>query len=284
MMLYLTGAQNSLRKSENNPQTDPSLSLGGYVSSTPAPNSALNAMFDVISSYTKENCVNETIALGLINTTGESVSNVRLKFICHPEDDAFFRVAAVPLSEDYSMERITNRYQEPIIGEFFDATFYRASVDVKVLNPATLGEEIYLTPFDVEVYVEEGGIEGTWKAFENAFENDEDFKVIRVSRDVFRIEAKFDDIVNSECSFYATDGFNCEFSGNFMNLKDNEVELTSTMSKGDGIGLWIQRVIKKKKNKSNEELIKDYMNGVIEENKEVIELSLTYDDSIVTEK
>ena len=46
MILYLTGANTSLRKSSEAPQTDTAKSLGGYVSSTPVPSGELNALFD----------------------------------------------------------------------------------------------------------------------------------------------------------------------------------------------------------------------------------------------
>ena len=282
MMLYLTGAQSSLRKSETNPQPDPSLSLGGYISSSPVPSGSLNSIFDAISSYTKENGLKETLAFGLINNSEETFTDVELRIVCNPDDEATFKVAAVVVNdEDFSMEHIANRYQEPIAADFYDATFYRAFVDLKIKNPASAGEEIYITPFNVQIEVEESGIEGTWKAFEKAFDDDSILSVKRVSKDVFRIEAKTLIECNESCEFYATEGFDCEFLGEFKNGKSNSVYLTDVIGRGNAIGIWIQRIVKPKKYKSNEQLIKDYLEKVEVPTKECVEVVISYDDNYI---
>lgn len=183
MLLYLTGASTSLVKSEDNPQTDASKSLGGYISSTPAPNSALNSLFDMISSYTLEKKQKETIALGLINQLETAVKNVELKIVTDVDNVAIFKVAAVAVNSDnYQMESISSRYQEPMAAEFHDASFYRACVDLEVTQYAGKDEEIALYPFGISFVVHEEGWEGTWKAFEKAFSNDETYEIRRISK------------------------------------------------------------------------------------------------------
>ena len=130
MMIYLTGAATSLAKTQDNSQSDASRSLGGYISSTPVPNAALNTLFDLISSYTLEKKPKETIAIGLINQFDKPVKDVELKIVTDENHEAVFKIAAVAVSsEDYAMEQIANRYQEPMLADFYDASFYRAAVD-----------------------------------------------------------------------------------------------------------------------------------------------------------
>lgn len=191
MMLYLTGAGASLVKTQDNPQTDAAKSLGGYISSTPVPNAALNSLFDLISAYTLEKRQKETIAIGLINQFDKEVKDVELKIVTDENHEAIFKIAAVAVSTDnYAMEHIANRYQEPMLAEFYDASFYRAAVDLKINQYASAGEEIALYPFNVSFEVKETGIEGTWNAFEEAFSNDETYCVKRISETIFRIERR----------------------------------------------------------------------------------------------
>lgn len=279
MMLYLTGADTSLSKSQENPQTDSSKSLGGYISSTPVPNAALNSLFDVISSYTLEKRQKETIAIGLINRFDKAVKNVELKIVTDENHLADFKVAAVSVSSDnYSMEHIANRYQEPLLAEFYNASFYRAAVDLKVNQYASEGEEIMLYPFNVSLEVKETGIEGTWNAFEEAFSNDETYKAIRISENVFRIERRDETVIEEpiSCSYISTDSFQAEFLGKFENKDDNSVIISDELKPNEAIGLWIQRTIKKNKYPSNEELLKEYKEKYIHETIEEIEVVISY--------
>ena len=123
MILYLTGANTSLRKSSEAPQTDTAKSLGGYVSSTPVPSGELNALFDLISAYTLEKKPRETIAVALINKLTQSIKDVTLKIVVEKDNIATFKVAAVALSESLSMEHIANRYAEPMAAEFHKVDF-----------------------------------------------------------------------------------------------------------------------------------------------------------------
>lgn len=280
MLLYLTGASTSLVKSEDNPQTDASKSLGGYISSTPAPNAALNSLFDIISSYTLEKKQKETIALGLINQSETAVKNVELKIVTDVDNVATFKVAAVSVSSDnYRMESISSRYQEPMAAEFHDASFYRACVDLEVAQYAGKDEEIALYPFGISFVVHEEGWEGTWKAFEEAFSNDETYEIRRISKKKYRIGRRDDTLLEIplKCFYITTEGFKAEFSGELSNKADNTVLISEQLEPKEAIGLWIQRDIKDSSVPSNEQLLEDYKHHVIKEIVEDVEIVISYD-------
>ena len=281
MMIYLTGANTSLAKSSEAAQTDPAKSLGGYISSTPVPNGELNVLFDLISSFTLEKKKKETIALALVNKLDQAVNNVTLKVVVGNENLATFRVAAVKPDSSLAIEHIANRYAEPLAADFYSADFQRASVDIEITNPASVGEEIALYPFNVVVGVEESGIEGTWNAFENAFSNDETYDVVRISENRFRMLRKDESVLPEPltCSYVSTEGFSCNFLGKFTNGAVGEVTIIdedSQLNPGEAIGLWIQRDLKKYKYPTNQQLIEDYKNKVIKETIETAELVISY--------
>lgn len=280
MLLYLTGASTSLVKSEDNPQTDASKSLGGYISSTPAPNAALNSLFDMISSYTLEKKQKETIALGLINQLETAVKNVELKIVTDVDNVAAFKVAAVAVNSDnYRMESISSRYQEPMAAEFHDASFYRACVDLEVTQYAGKDEEIALYPFGISFVVQEEGWEGTWKAFEEAFSNDETYEIRRISERTYRIGRRDDTLLETplKCFYITTEGFTAEFLGELSNKADNTVLISEQLEPKEAIGLWIQRDIKDASVPSNEQLLEDYKHHVIKETVEDVEIVISYD-------
>lgn len=281
MLIYLTGADSSLVKSANAPQTDTAKSLGGYVSSTPVPNGELNALFDLISAYTLEKKQKETIALALVNKLNDAVTDVTLKIVVGKDNLATFRIAAVALDSSMAMEHIPNRYAEPMVADFYNVDFQRASVDIEITNPAGIGEEIALYPFNISFKVEESGIEGTWNAFESAFSNDSTYGVIRVSEKVFRIVRRDETVLTTPltCSYITTAGFSAHFRGKLKNDATNEVTLvesTSTLDPGKGIGLWIQRDLKSYKYPTNEQLIEDFKNKVENSETEEAEIVISY--------
>lgn len=278
MMLYLTGANASLTKNPDNPQTFPSKSLGGYVSSTPVPNAALNALFDLISAYTLEKKPKETMAIALINQFDKAVENVELKIVTDENHEAVFKVAAVDISpQNYAMEQIANRYQEPMLAEFYDASFYRAAVDIEIKNYASKGEEIALLPFGISFEVKETGFEGTWQAFEEAFSNDETYLIKRISEKIFRIERRDETVLEIplDCSYVATEGFTAEFLGQFENKVSNSVLIKERLEPKQAVGLWLQRIIKKKP-LTNEQILKEYKEKYVHEPIEGVELIISY--------
>lgn len=278
MMLYLTGAEASLTKTGgDSPQSDVNKSLGGYVSSSQVPNGAINVVFDLISSYTLEKKPTETIGLALINKFDKKVKDVELKIVTDEDNIAEFKIAAVLVSNDLAMEHISNRYEQPINAEFYDASFYRAAVDIKIDNPASSREEIVFYPMDVVVEVKESGLEGTWNAIFESFEKDETYLAKRLTNDTFRIERRDEEVISEPlaCSFIATSHSSFTFIGKMLNKKNNTVLISEELQPNECIGIWIQRTIKKKKNTSNEELLEMYKNKIIS-NTEEIELIINY--------
>ena len=281
MIIFLTGAESSLVKSEVAPQNDAGKSLGGYVSSTPVSSGEVNALFDLISSYTLAKRKRETIALGLVNKLPQAVTNVTLKIVVDKENLATFRVAAVALNNSMAMEKIANRYAEPMSAEFHNADFQRASVDIEITNPASVGEEIALYPFNISFDVSESGIEGTWNAFENASSNDSDYDVERISEKVFRVARRDESVIDEPltCSYITTAGFSANFKGKFQNGAVGEVTLIdseSQLAPESGIGLWIQRDLKSYKYPTNEKLIEDFKNKVENKDVETAEIVISY--------
>ncbi len=279
MMLYLTGATSSVKKSEDVAQTDVSKSLGGYISSSSVPNGSLNVLFDSVSLKTIKDKPKETICIGLVNKFEQSVRNVSLKIVSGQDDICRFKVAAVLADKNLCVEHIPNRYSEPINAEFYDATFYRASVDVEIEESAVVGESISFEPFNVIADVEQGGIEGTWESINKAFSNDETYCVKRLTETKFRIELKDDTKVSEPfyCSILATENAKLSFSGEFSNKKDNEVLITEQLKPCEGIGIWIQREVSNFVERSNEDLLKDYDEKKELEKVENVEVVIDYE-------
>lgn len=265
MMLYLTGADNSLSKSLENPQSDPSKSLGGFVSSSPVPNAAVNSLFDLISSFTLDKRQKETMAIALINKYDFEVKNLELKMVVEENRSCDFKIGAVKISSsNYMMESISSRYQEPILTEFHDASFSKASVDLTISVPANIGEEIALFPFNVNFEAKKSGYDGTWEAFEDAFSEDEIYEAVRISEKVIKIRRRDAKLVETpfSCSYVATESFFASFSGVFKNNLTNSVLLSETLAPNESIGIWIQRIIRKNTYLTDQELFENYKNKV----------------------
>jgi hypothetical protein len=278
-MIYLTGAGASLAKTSSNPQSDAGKSLGGYISSTPVPNSALNTLFDLLSAYTLEKRQKETIAIGLINQFDYPVKDVELKIVTNDDNEAIFKVAAVSVDPtNYLMEYISSRYQEPLNAEFYDASFYRASVEFEVKSSAIAGEEIVLYPFNVVVEVLESGMEGTWNAFEEAFSNNNTYTIKRVTENIFRIERQDETVLALplDCSYLSSETFSAEFLGKFGNKADNSVLIKDILQPKQAIGIWIQRQIKKNRYATDEELINEFLQKYVRNDSEEVELIISY--------
>ena len=177
------------------------------------------------------------------------------------------------------MESISSRYQEPMSAEFYDASFYRACVDLEIIQYAAKDEELALYPFGIFFVVKEEGWEGTWKAFEEAFSNDETYRVKRLNETRFRIERRDDTKVSEpfSCSILATENAELLFLDDFKNIKDNEVLITEQLKPCDGIGIWIQREISNFVERSNKDLLKDYDEKRELEKVENVELVIDYE-------
>jgi len=280
MLLFLTGASSSVTKSEDVAQTDISKSLGGYISSTQVPNNAINSLFDLISIHTIKDKPKETVAIGLVNKFDYAVKDVSLKLISDQDNICKFRVAAVMADENLCFEHINNRYAEPSGAEFYDACFYRASVDVEIKKPAIAGESISIEPFNVVADVETAGIEGTWNAINKAFSNSNQYSVKRLTETSFRVESKDENVINEPvtCSYLSTDEAELEFDGKYENKENTELLLTERLEPNGGIGIWLQRQIDESKVEvTDEELVEAYDSKKKIETTEKIELVINYE-------
>lgn len=278
MMLYLTGAASSLANSSEAPQTDVSKSLGGYISSSAVPNGNINALFDMISLLTLKNKNRETIAIGLINKFDGAVSNVELKLVTRKDYVGKFKVAATSVGSDYMMEHIENRYSEPIQAVFNDVDFYRASVEVEIVNPAVAGEVISIQPLDINITIDESGMDGTMNSIIKALANDYRYGARKLSNNKFELFSKDDNVVSEpvECIAVCSENAEMKFNGDYYNEKNNTAFIANELNPGEAIGLWLQREIAPK-TYSDEELVKMSDDGVEFEKEEDVELVITYD-------
>lgn len=277
MMLFLTGASSSLASSGGTPQDDPMKSLGGYVSNTLVPNGTLNTLFDLISLKSIKNKTKETIAIALINKFDSIVTDVKLKIVSGQNNICTFKVAAVKLDDNYCMEYINNRYNQPMLAEFHDVTFNPASVDVEIKKLPVPGEEVFFEPFDVMVQFNESTYDHVFDEIKKAFIKDNKYSVKRLNENSFRIEKNDDSVVESfECSYISSDDCEFIFKGLFQHINNNEVLISKKIKPNEGIGLWIQREISNIAEKSDSEMIDDYNNKVPKETIEEIELVIDY--------
>lgn len=277
MMIYLTGATTSAKVSEA-PQTDTAKSLGGYISSTPVPNSSVNALFDLISMQTIKDKQKETIALGLVNKLDVPVYNVDIKLLTKKDNVCKFKVAAVNVDDNLQMEHIINRYAEPMQAEFVNVDFYRAMVEVEITNPGVQDEVINFDPFDVDATLLGSGIEATWEAIKTAFSASENYSVRRITEKTFVIESKHEtDVVEPvDCECLCSDEAVITFKGQYGNEVDNTAYLIDAMQPGYAIGLWIQREIGETAQRSNEQMVQDYDDKKILETLEEVSLLINY--------
>lgn len=283
MILYFTGASTSSAKSSNeNPQTDVAKSLGGYISTSPVPNGAINEVFDCISLTTLKTKPKETLGFGLVNKFDTAVKNLYIRIITPPDAVAKFRVAAVAVGDDMVMEHIPNRYAEPVNAEFTDITYIKAFVDFEIENPVSVGEDIYFEQFDVLAEITEPEIEGNVKALIRAFSNSRDYELKRLSEKRFRVISKDDTMaVEPFTPSYLSSDENAryKFLGEFK-LSENTAFLTEILEPGKAIGIWLQRDITEIKPRTNEEILNDDREHRIIETVEEIELVIDYDDYV----
>lgn len=278
-MLFLTGASSSLTNSGGIPQDDPMKSLGGYVSISPVPNASLNSLFDLVSLKSIKEKTKETIAISLINRLNQPVSNINLKIFSDQNAVCSFKVAAVSLDENYCMEHINNRYSQPMLAEFHDATFTPASVDVEIVKLPIPGEEVNFSPFDVMVQFFESNYDAVINDIIKAFNKKNNYCVKRLNENTFRIERIDDERIDEpfECSFLSSDKAEFKFNGLFGNFYDNEVLISEKLEPNEGIGIWIQREVSRNNAKSDSEIINDYNKKIEKETIEKIELIIDYD-------
>jgi hypothetical protein len=138
MKFYYTTSAGS-----NTVQTKPSLSLGGFKSSSPTLNDETGNLFDEITPYTLTKNKNEYIALMLVNETGGDVTNVEIWFEFPADSYSKYQVAGVIPAVDGDgnsyIERIETRTSKPFYADFVDAEVGSKNSLGNMLDGAQLG-------------------------------------------------------------------------------------------------------------------------------------------------
>lgn len=106
---------------EENPQTRPDLSLGGFKSSTVVPNNSLSNLFSDISCYSISEDQNEYIAIALVNEEASPVTGITLYFDYPDGVQKNIEMAFVNFNASEEMEIIPNPYATPYNAEFSSA-------------------------------------------------------------------------------------------------------------------------------------------------------------------
>lgn len=289
MILFLTGAASSLKKSDVAPQVDPQRSLGGYVSSSPVPNAALNELFDLVSTGMLNDRPVETIALGLINQLEVPVTNVRLSIVVGAHPICEWRIAATALSESLRMESIPNRYSEPIAAQFYDATFQRAAVEFELRGEPLKNDQFLLLPMALTVDLTEDGVKGFWNGLRSACKRSNFYVCERVADRRFRVAYADERITPAgglECHVVKDSAADIEFFGNFVNgatgevlIVDGNSEPQQIIAPGAGVGLWLQRFVSPDwEQPSDEELIEMKKRNTVLPKMETAEIVITYEE------
>jgi hypothetical protein len=109
----------------NESQSTPSLSLGGFLSSSLVKNNSLDNLFGEITPYTITKEQDEYIGLMLVNDTGGDITGVNVWFD-HPEDSysKFYILGVLPATNgdgDKYIEAIPDRFSQPVYGTFEEA-------------------------------------------------------------------------------------------------------------------------------------------------------------------
>lgn len=284
MMIYLTGAQYSLKRTEENPQVDPAKSLGGFISSSPVPNGSLNALFDLVSSSTLMERPRETLAVALINKLAVKVSDIEVKIVVGGKPICSWRLAAVAPDANLAVESIPNRYAEPINATFYDVTFVRAAIEFEVTTPPSEGESFAIMPigFAVELTSKESGLEGLWKAMKRAASKSDTFSAERLSDRRFRVAYRNETEVAEEgieCTLMTTGGMHVEFDGKFRNASANSEIIADELEPDSAVVLWLQRQVSDEwEPLTDEQRIEDFKRHAIEPQVEEADIVITYNE------
>ena len=283
-MIYLTGAQYSLKRTEDNPQVDPAKSLGGFISSSPVPNGSLNALFDLVSTSTLMDRPRETLAIALINKLTVAVRNVELKIVVGSKPICAWRIAAVAPDANLATEAIPNRYAEPLNATFYDATFVRAAIEFDVTTPPSAGESFAIMPigFAAELTNKESGWDGLWKAMKRAASRNATFSAERLSERRFRVAYRDETEVAEEgieCTLLTDGGMRVEFDGRFRNVSANSVVIADDLAPEGAVVLWLQREVSPEwEPLTDEQRIEDFKHHVVDSHVEEADIVITYEE------
>lgn len=103
-------------------QSSPSLSLGGFKSSSVVPNDSYNSLFSDISSYSIQKNLVEYIGLILQNTFQTGVTNISLWIPEVKSNICKIRLAIVELTPEGEMEAIPTINSKPVYAEFYETS------------------------------------------------------------------------------------------------------------------------------------------------------------------
>jgi len=148
MQLLYTGAE-----TPNAQQTNPNLSLGGYVSATVVNLTRANALFGDISYLSKYNKTPITRGFVLKNDSTDNATGVLVGYEYTPNNGYKLEVAFATLAQPDQMEQIMSQGDTPYYAEFSEANLstvnpiFDNSVNVGTIAAgASLGMWLRLTP------------------------------------------------------------------------------------------------------------------------------------------
>lgn len=136
MKLYYTGAVGYQK-----PQSDPNLSLGGFISSTVIPNDKLGNIFPEVSSQTLKSDDFYTIGIVLKNEMLD-IQNLKV-WTTKEEEDITLEIAFVKPAKDITsrcyLEKLTSPNESPYIGDFLNI-----NGEVNKVNLGALAKDEYM--------------------------------------------------------------------------------------------------------------------------------------------
>lgn len=101
-------------------QTDPNLSLGGFISSSVVPNDLLQNIFSEASYLSIQQKKRETKLIVLQNNSSQQATALSLDFLLNDSSISTYKIAFVSPSEDNCFEQISNSSALPLNAEFDD--------------------------------------------------------------------------------------------------------------------------------------------------------------------
>jgi len=226
-------------------QKEANLSLGGFMSGTPVPNSKLNAIFSDVSLYDLQNKVNNCLALFIQNETTNLITNLTIQEVYERFQGAYtnfadFDFAVVEVAPNGSIEAIGSIYEEPFYAEWFNSESRLEDCRLTLTQSGTIGDTFSIF-----------GINGTLTGDSLAtFQAD----LIEALNDsgLFSASKIDDNTVYIQNSVFGITGVSSNFSTSGSALATNvnlsgglldKTLIADEIVAGGSIGLWIRRRI-----------------------------------------
>jgi len=192
LRLYYTGAEKAFES-----QVKPSLSLGGYFSSSMIPNDYLGNLFGDITKTTIERDTGEYIGVVLKNETGLNVEDVLITYEYGDEPQGKMEISAITPNIDSCgdpfMESIPNRYSSPLSAAFSEANVAKAKVKMQITQGANDGDVIDVFADSILIattapFVGTVGIEAVIDAIVEALSGDATYTAEKSTEEVITTE------------------------------------------------------------------------------------------------